>query len=78
MYLGDGVASIDVDNKICRLRSGEEITYDYLVGADGVSSVVSKSIFGSSFNRNTIGFALEVEVDRAEVKRVITVPEIYF
>lgn len=78
LYLGNGVAFIDLNNKVCRLRSGEEITYDYLVGADGVNSLVAKTIYGKSFDNRTIAFALEIEVDKNACKRVATVPEIYF
>lgn len=77
-YQGSGVASIDLKNKLCILRSGEEITYDYLVGADGVNSIVAKTIFGQSFNKQTVAFALEIEVDKKKSNREVTVPEIYF
>lgn len=77
-YQGKAVASIDLNNKICRFRSGEEITYDYIVGADGVNSIVAKSIFGEPFNKQTIGFALEIEVDKKQSNRMVTDPEIYF
>lgn len=43
-----------------------------------MNSVVSKSIFGNSFNSKTIGFALEIEVDKKLLNREVTVPEIYF
>lgn len=78
VYQGKTLAAIDLINKTCHLRSGEEITYDYLIGADGVNSVVAKSIFGQSFNKKNIAFALELEVDKTQGIRLVTVPEIYF
>jgi len=78
LHLGDPVASIDLKHKTCRLRSGAEFTYDYLVGADGVSSIVAKTIYGSAFDKQKIALALEIEVDREKVGRLITNPEIYF
>lgn len=78
LHLGDPLASIDLKNKTCHLRSGAEMTYDYLVGADGVNSLVAKTIFGSSFDKRKIALALEIEVDKEKIGRPITAPEIYF
>lgn len=46
------------------LASGDRLGFSYLIGADGVNSQVAKQIFGKSFNADTIGFGLEVEVAR--------------
>ena len=75
---GNGITSIDIKKKSCVLKSGDIVTYDYLIGADGVNSRVSKEIFGKSFNKKTIAFTLEIEVDRTLVKKQISDPEIYF
>lgn len=76
--LGDGIAAIDIASRACRLRSGTEIAYDYLIGADGVNSVVAKTLFGTSFDPGRVGFALETEVDRWAVGRDDAVPEVHF
>ena len=78
LYQGNSVAEIDVNNKICRLACGSEISWDYLLGADGVNSIVAKSIFGQSFDKKTTAFALEMEVDKASSRRTVDVPEIHF
>lgn len=78
LYQGSGVDSIDLNNKVCHLRSGEEISYDYLIGADGVNSIVAKSIYGKSFDKETIAFALEIEVDKNLSRREVKMPELYF
>lgn len=78
LYLGDGLASIDLDQQVCRLQSGEEISYDHLIGADGVNSTVARTLFGTAYNREKIAFALEMDVDRALLQREVTRPEIYF
>lgn len=78
LYLGDGLASIDLDQQVCRLQSGQEISYDHLIGADGVNSTVARTLFGASYDREKIAFALEMDVDRALLPREVTRPEIYF
>lgn len=78
LYLGQGIASIDTVRKICHLRSGEAIGYDHLIGADGVNSLVAKTLFGAAYNKDKIALALEVEVDKAHAGRLVDRPEIYF
>lgn len=77
---GASITEINIERKTCRLRSGEDIAYRYLIGADGVNSIVAKSIFGSSFNKKTIGFALETELDRSSIETSshLDFPEVYF
>lgn len=75
---GERVEDLDINSNTCILRSGKILHYDFLIGADGVNSIVAKTLFGTSFDKNKIGFALEVEVDRKAVKRDLTVPEVYF
>lgn len=64
LKLGDGVAGIDVARRSITLRSGETIGFSFLIGADGVNSVVARALFGQSFDPAQIAFALEVEVPR--------------
>lgn len=78
IYQGDGLASLDLERQVCRLQSGEAISYDHLIGADGVNSTVARTLFGASYNRDKIAFALEMDVDRALLPREVTRPEIYF
>lgn len=47
------------------------ITAPVAVAADGVNSPTARQLFGQAFDRNTIGFALEVEThDRTEADRL--------
>lgn len=78
MYLGEGVASLDLGQRVCRLQSGDELSFDYLIGADGVNSLVARTLFGASYDRRKIAFALEMDVDRALLSRDVHRPEIYF
>jgi geranylgeranyl reductase family protein len=67
LKLGHTVSHFDLDRKLTSLESGLEISFDHLVGADGVNSAVAKELFGSSFNADTIGFGLEIEVPRSDL-----------
>jgi len=77
-YLGDAVVALDISRKTCRLRSGAEFTFDTLIGADGVNSLVAKNLFGKAFDHDSIAFALEMEVDRTQFPYSISDPEIIF
>ena len=77
-YLGDAVVALDIHEKTCRLRSGAEFTFDFMVGADGVNSLVAKSLFGKAFDHDSIAFALEMEVDRQQFPQPLDAPEIVF
>ena len=76
--LGSGVRQIDLARKSVQLPDGEVIRYDYLIGADGVNSVVAKTLFGAAFDRKTIGFALEMDVPANLLPDASTLPEIHF
>jgi geranylgeranyl reductase family protein len=62
--LGESISRVDLREKTATLSSGEELSFNFLVGADGVNSQIAKQLFESSFDPNTIGFGLEVEVPR--------------
>jgi geranylgeranyl reductase family protein len=64
LRLGDAVGNIDLAEKSLTLRSGQEIAFGFLIGADGVNSVVAKTLFGKSFDPATVAFTLEAEVPR--------------
>jgi geranylgeranyl reductase family protein len=67
LKLGESLSNLDLRARVIQLASGINISFDYLIGADGVNSQIAKSIFGHSFDPNTIGFGLEVEVPRANL-----------
>ncbi|NTW54064.1 MAG: geranylgeranyl reductase family protein [Chlorobaculum sp.] len=79
VVLGDGVKSVDAGKKRCRLASGKELEYRYLIGADGVNSVVGREVLQRTFDRRRYSFAIETSVRRTEpVSEEIIEPEIYF
>ena len=75
---GDKVTAVDTRHRVCKLHSGKEITYRYLIGADGVNSVVANAIHNGKTSRNGKAFALEVVMPAAALSREIAEPEIYF
>ncbi len=77
-YLGDALVDLDIHGKTCQLRSGTKISFDFLIGADGVNSLVAKSLFGRAFEPGTVAFALELEVERAGTLEAVRDPEIHF
>jgi geranylgeranyl reductase family protein len=77
-YLDDAVVALDLAGKTCRLGSGLELGYDTLIGADGVNSLVAKTLFGRAFDPRTVAFALELEVDRNSRHADLIDPEIHF
>jgi geranylgeranyl reductase family protein len=78
LLLGDKVTVVDPRNHRCRLKSGKEIGYRYLIGADGVNSVVTSTLYKNRTSRNGKAFALEVTLPAAAFSREIVEPEIYF
>jgi menaquinone-9 beta-reductase len=75
--LGAHVDDIDIAN--ARLTvDGEEITWRYLIGADGVNSAVARALYGRSFDPENIGFALETEVPRDATNEDAILPEVFF
>ena len=75
---GDRVTAVDVANSALSLASGMRLNYEFLIGADGVNSLVAKAIFGRSFGQRTIGFGLEMEVPVSAEHPPISAPDIYF
>ena len=67
LICGDGVVAVDLDARTVRLKTGLRIGYGLLIGADGVNSLVARSLFGAPFDPRTIGFGLEVEVPREDL-----------
>ena len=49
---------------------GDTLKADILIAADGVNSPTAKRLFGSSFDRSEIGFALEIEAEDSGVRGV--------
>jgi len=78
LLLGEKVTSVDLRNHRCRLNSGKEIGYRYLIGADGVNSVVTNTLYKNRTSRNGKAFALEITLPAATLSRAIVEPEIYF
>jgi len=48
------------------LKDGTALEGRVLIGADGVKSMVARSLFGAAFDKDTIGFGLEIEASPKE------------
>ena len=76
--LNTTVKAINVGANSVDFADGTAMTYEYLVGADGINSAVARSLFGTAYNPNTVGFGLEVDVPEEEVPNSPLAPEIHF
>jgi len=77
-HFGISIDDFDENNKTITLKDGRKIVSDFIIGADGVNSVVSKHLFKKSLDLNRIGLGLEIELDRNKMHADRTYPEIYF
>jgi geranylgeranyl reductase family protein len=62
---GQAVVALDPAARQVTLRDGRCVQAGVLIGADGANSQVAKALFGAAFNRDTIGFGLEIEAPGA-------------
>lgn len=60
-FLGAPITELDTTKKTLTLRDGTQMEYGVLIGADGVSSFVGRTLFGRPFNPDEIAFGLEIE-----------------
>ncbi|GAA6209641.1 geranylgeranyl reductase family protein [Cognatishimia sp. WU-CL00825] len=58
-FSGQAIANITATS--VQLKSGQALAAKVLIGADGVNSLVARTLFGQAFDHNEIGFALEIE-----------------
>jgi menaquinone-9 beta-reductase len=77
-YFGISIVDFDESNKIVTLKDGRKIVSDFIIGADGVNSIVSKHLFKKSVDLNRIGLGLEIELERNKICADRIYPEIYF
>jgi len=79
VVLGDRVEIVDTIAKTCRLRSGRQLGYRYLIGADGVNSVVARAVTSRGFDRSSCAFAVQAETQAAGCgENDMARPEIHF
>lgn len=67
-FTGRRVAALDLPGNRVRLRTGENLRYGCLIGADGVQSITARALFGAPFDTRRIGFALEIEDTSASAR----------
>lgn len=77
-FQGSRVRRVDAASTSVILEGGEKLDARYIIGADGVHSVVSRALFPGKFISKKLAVAVEIEVSRAKLRRDVTLPEIYF
>jgi geranylgeranyl reductase family protein len=70
-------SSLEMDAGLVRLTNGKSIRGDFIIGADGVSSIVAKEL-GYSQKDRKLAAALEIEFPRQGDMADLSLPEIYF
>ncbi|MFX0544944.1 geranylgeranyl reductase family protein [Roseovarius sp. S1116L3] len=60
-FTGQRITDLDADALTATLSDGRQLAGRILIGADGVSSHVARTLFGRAFDQGTIGFAMEIE-----------------
>lgn len=58
---GRRVQHLDLKGHEITLQDGQKLGFKVLIGADGVNSLVARTLFGQAYRRDKIGFAMEVE-----------------
>ncbi len=72
-FLDVSVTGIDVPASVIMTGCGQVINYGVLIGADGANSLVARTLFGSAFNPDTVGFGLEIEAPAQSTNKAVTV-----
>ena len=60
-FTGRRIETMDLSANRITLSDGQVLGFSCVIGADGVRSQVAEALFGKSFDRSKIGFALEIE-----------------
>ncbi len=75
---GFNIADIDAATNTITDKQGKQYHANFIVGADGIKSIVSRKIFSQSFDKNRYAIAMEAEIDRDAFGRHVHLPEIYY
>ncbi len=72
-FTGRRITQIDTNAISVTLEDGSTLSGAIMIGADGVNSLVARTLFGRAFDPKTIGFALEVEAPPMDEPQAIRV-----
>ncbi len=75
---GTPITCFEFDENTLHLKSGASIRYRYLIGCDGVNSMVRRNLLGHPVDQEKIGFGLETEVQIADMNHSLNRVEIDF
>jgi geranylgeranyl reductase family protein len=74
---GTGVESLDTNSGRVSLANGDEVRGDFIIGADGVNSIVARTM-DLSIKKKNLAAGLEIELPRQGRLEHLERPEIYF
>jgi len=78
----EGLQVIDIENNIennkILLNNGENIYGKYVIGADGVNSIIARKLFDGCLSFKNLALGLEIDVPKHKLEKEIWQPEIYF
>jgi len=77
LFQGMDVSSMDLQSRTVFLADGRSIKADFIIGADGVNSRISRQIETSPDRSRTLALGLECELPRDMLRRPVESPEIY-
>jgi len=72
------IADIDASTNTITDKQGKQYRARFIVGADGIKSIVSRKVFSQSFDKERYAIAMEAEIDRDVFSRSVNLPEIYY
>jgi geranylgeranyl reductase family protein len=79
---GDGVVSCDLDLKELVISSGRKLRAEFLIGADGIHSLIRGEFPQDRFDvdawKSELGMAIEIFVDRADISIEVNHPMVMF
>ncbi len=76
-YDGVGVRAVELQPGCVRLENGDQMTGAFIVGADGTSSRVARSL-GLLMPKSNLAAGLEIELPRSGTRAGLDLPEIHF
>jgi menaquinone-9 beta-reductase len=78
VFQGAAVTSVDPEVMTVHFRNRESLKADFIIGADGVTSRVARSIFPDAFRKEDYALCFQSELNRGEARDAGNVPEVHF
>ncbi|WP_419663077.1 geranylgeranyl reductase [Desulfosarcina variabilis str. Montpellier] len=76
--LFENMEVVSINEKEVILKNGNIIKSNFVIGADGVMSSISRSIFNKKIYKKDLAFGIEAQFSKKYFDRKVESPEIYF